>query len=31
MLTANLLDMTVNHKNQKHHEKIMGHLQQLIS
>lgn len=30
VLTATLLDMTVNHKNQKHHEKIMGHLQQLI-
>nr|DAG52489.1 MAG TPA: hypothetical protein [Caudoviricetes sp.] len=31
MLTAIHLDITVNYKNQKHHEKFMGHLQQLIS
>ena len=24
MLTATLLDMTANHKNQKHHEKLWG-------
>nr|DAM66598.1 MAG TPA: hypothetical protein [Caudoviricetes sp.] len=30
MLTAIHLDITANYENQKHHEKIMGHLQQLI-
>nr|DAU95004.1 MAG TPA: hypothetical protein [Caudoviricetes sp.] len=27
---SNHLDITANYENQKHHEKIMGHLQQLI-
>ena len=31
VLTAIHLDITANYENQKHHEKIMGHLQQLIS
>jgi hypothetical protein len=30
MLTAIHLGITANYENQKHHEKIMGHLQQII-